>query len=234
MFSRKIVISLFVFLSFLVITSKAQILFNMDNYRNLAYTSIGYTGAFDNTTIGIARRDSIKLIKREVIGILDVSLPVTDRFFTNHTVRKGFQLNVYKKDFFRVPFMFASSSIIRENHLYKYDDITAEFGFVPGIYQVKYTIALDFKYELIAFRHEKFKPNYLRQLNPQAKNHWEEPMVNIGKIGIVAGLNLKRFVIYFKTGYEGNPIPKSNLLPLYALGGFGYKFGTKPFKNRID
>lgn len=210
---------------------KAQLLFNIGDYRNLAYASTGYNGAFENYTIGIARRDYIKFIKREVVGVLDLSLPITNNFFTRHGVRKGFQIELFMKENLKIPFMFASSSIVRENRFFKYHDITAEFTLAPGIYTLRYSLALDLRYELIAFRYKKYRADYLNEIDPGAKNHWEEPYYSIAKVGIMAGVNLKRFVIYIRTGYERNPISTRNYVPGYALIGFGYKFGTKPFKK---
>lgn len=210
---------------------KGQVLFDLGEYRNLAYVSTGYNGAFENYTIGIARRDYIRLIKREVVGVLDLSLPITNNFFTRHGVRKGFQMELYKKENLKIPFMFASSSIVRENRFFKYHDITAEFTLAPGIYTTRYSLALDMRYELIVFRYKKFRGDYLNEVDPQAKNHWEKPYYSIAKVGIMGGLNLKRMVIYIRSGYERNPISTRNYVPGYALIGFGYKFGTRPMKK---
>lgn len=225
MLKRIIFVPLFILI---IAKAKGQILFNMGNYRNLAYTSAGYNGAFENTTIGIARRDYVRIIKHEVVGFLDVSLPITNRFFTRRSIRKGFQFDIYKKNDFRVPFIFASSSIFRENRYYKFHDVTAEFSFVPGFYSNKYSLALDIRYELIVFRRKAYRSDYLNEIDPGAKSHWEKPYYSIGKFGIMAGLNLKHCVIYIKSGYERNPVLTHNYIPGYLLFGLGYKFGTKP------
>lgn len=247
MLNKKIFFSIFVILILLIHNIKGQVLFDMGNLRNFAYTSYGYKDGFENATIGIARRDSVKLIKQVVIGILDVSLPLplTDKFFTKHSIRKGFQINLYKhkKNDFRIPFMFASTSIVRENKDLKYHDVTAEFSLVPGFYHKKYTIALDLRYELIAFRHKKYFQEYYNDsyaedvnhpFNVNAKNHWETPLFSIAKVGFMAGLNLKHCVLYLKSGYERNPFVNlhlNNFLPGYVVLGFGYKFGTHPFEK---
>lgn len=233
MLNTKVFLMLMISVMLSSINIKAQVLFNMGNYRNLAYTSYGYNGAFANTTIGIARRDSVKLLKRVVIGILDASLPVTQHFFTRHSLRKAFQIELYKKNDFITQFMFASSSIIRENRYFKFDDITAEFSLIPGLFRKKYSLALDFRYELIVFRHIKYRADYLREKDPTVKSHWESPFFSIAKVGFIAGLNLNHFVIYVKSGYERNPFVSlnfNNFLPGYILAGFGFKFGTRPFK----
>ena len=214
----------------ITLSTRAQVLFNMGEYRNIAYCSVGQNSSFENATIGIARRDYIKLIKKEVIGILDFSVPLTNHYFTRHSLRKGFQFDVYHQANFRLPFMFASSSIVRENHLYKFHDVTTEFSLIPGIYTDKYTLALDIRYELIVFRFKKYKSDYHREIDNNVNNHWEEPMYSIAKVGLMAGLNYKRFVIYLKAGYERNPVLVNKYLPLYALIGGGFKFGTKPMK----
>ncbi len=236
---NKIIFFIFVYLSlFSFLNSNAQVLFNMGNYRNLAYTSTGFNENFENITIGIARRDYVKLIKREVIGLLDASLPLSHHFFTRHAVRKGFQIDVYKKNDFKIPFMFASTSIVREDRYIKYHDITAEFSITPGIYTQKYSLALDIRYELIAFRLKKYHSNYFvddgkHNINPNEKRHWECPLYSIAKVGIMAGINLKQFVAYIKTGYERLPLDAkkfNDVLPGYAVIGVGYKFGKKPFE----
>jgi hypothetical protein len=168
-----------------------------------------------------------------VIGVLDGSLPLSQDFFTKHSIRKAFQTDLYKKNDFKIPFMFASSSIIRENRFYKFHDVTAEFSLYPGFYHKKYTLAFDLRYELIVFRHIKYRTDYLTEKDPTVKSHWESPLFSIAKVGFIAGLNFNHFVLYLKSGYERNPfvaINFNNFLPGYALLGFGYKFGKKPFK----
>ncbi len=232
-------IGLFFILTLFSVSVKSQVLFDMGKNRNLAYISSGFKDGYANATIGIARRDSIKFLKRELIGLLDVSLPLIQRaFVTKHSIRKGFQIDLYKKVEFRIPFMFASSSIIREDRYFKLHDVTAEFSLVPGFYRKKYTIALDLRYELIVFRLVKYTPEYYvddhnHNFDPNSKRHWEKPLFSIAKVGFVAGLNLKHCVFYLKSGYERNPFIDFNFksfLPGYAVLGFGYKFGTRPFK----
>lgn len=231
MLNKKTITIIFIALMLFSLNIKAQVLFNMGDYRNLAYTDAGYSNGYPNITLSIARRDYFRLMKREIVGVLDVSLPLTtDRFLTKRSVRKGFQFDIYKKNDFRIPCMLASSSIFRENQYYKLHDVSAELGITPGIYRQKYTLALDFKYELIIFRFRKYTNYYLTQINPDAKSHWEHPFFNIAKVGFVAGLNFKRTIIYLKSGYERNPTANRNNLPVYALVGFGYKFGTRPIR----
>lgn len=234
---NKIIFFIFVYvLLFSIQNSNAQVLFNMGGYRNLAYVSSGFNANFENVTFGIARRDYVKLIKREVIGLLDASLPLSHNFFTRHAIRKGFQIDVYKKNNFKIPFMFASTSIVREDRYIKYHDVTAEFSITPGIYTQKYSLALDVRYELIAFRFKKYRSDYFvndgkHSINPNEKKHWERPFYSIAKVGIMAGINLKHFVAYIKTGYERLPLDAkkfNDVLPGYAVIGVGYKFGTRP------
>jgi hypothetical protein len=231
-------------LALISLTLKSQVLFNMGEYRNLAYTSAGFNNSFENVTIGIARRDYIKKIKREVIGVLDVSLPLSPNFFTRRSVRKGFQVDLWKKNDYKIPFMFASSSVAREDRYYKYHDATAEFSIAPGIFRKRYTLALDLRCEMIAIRYRHCINDSLSDADPRAQKHWTFPWYAIGKAGIVGGLNLDRFVMYIKMGYERKPInslnlniPKYipadvlNLVPAYLVIGFGYKFGTKPLEQ---
>lgn len=211
---------------------KAQLLFNMGNYRNIAYTSLGYSTFFGNATIGIARREYFRLIKRELIGILDVSLPLSDIYFTKQVIRKAFQLNLYENNRFKIPFCFASSSILRKDSFFKYHDITAEFIFNPGIYSEKYTIALDVRYELIVFRHIKYSQLYRQEINSKAMNNWVNPIFSVYKLGIIGGLNFKKWVFYLKAGYERNPITFNKNFPAYFVFGLGFKFGTKAMKKQ--
>ncbi len=203
----------------------------MGNHRNFTFGTVGYNGAFPNVLIGIARRDYIRVIKKEVIGILDLSLPISEHFFTRHVLRKGFQLDLYKHKSYKIPFMFATSSISRRDPNKHFTDITAEFTINPGIYHGKYTIAFDWKYELIAFRYSKFAPNYVNSDGVKPKNKFSHPPYDDFKIGVIGGYNIKNMTFYLKTGYERNPFRLKSYLPGYILVGFGYKFGEKPFKH---
>ena len=221
-------------LSFVVLmisTSKSQVLFKMGDYRNLTYSSTGYNGSFANITIGIARRDYVRLIKKEIIGILDVSIPITHQFFTRHVIKKGLQIDLYKSKRLKIPFTLASSSIVRQNNLFKYHDVTSEFTINPGIYDEKFTLALDLKYELILFRHIKYSQEYRQEIDSKAVNHWTNPLFDVFKFGVVGGFNFKRWVVYMKTGYERNPFSFKKYIPGYIVVGFGFKFGTKPMKT---
>ena len=220
---------LFIVLILVSFTCKAQLLFNMNDYRNLVYSSGGYSGGFSNITVGIARREYIRRIKKEVIGIVDISLPVSNQFFTKYFIKKGFQFDLYKNKDLRLPFTFASSSIERQNEFFKYHDITAEFTINPGIYKEKYTLALDCRYELIVFRHIKYSQQYKNDIDSKASNHWTRPLYDILKVGIIGGLNIKKLVVYIKTGYERNP-SVTNYIPGYIIVGIAFKCGTKPMK----
>lgn len=222
---------LFISIVLAALPSKSQVLFKMGDYRNLSYSSVGYNGSFENLTVGIARRDYIRLIKKEVIGILDVSLPITNQFFTKHVIKKGLQIELYKNEKFRVPFTLASSSIVRENTFFKYHDITSEITINPGMYAGRYTLALDLKYELILFRHVKYSQQYRQEVNSKAVNHWTSPLFDVFKFGVVGGLNFKRWVAYIKAGYERNPFSLKKNIPGYIVLGFGFKFGVKPIKT---
>lgn len=222
----------FIFTVMYTCHGKAQVLFNMGDYRNMLYVSSGYNGSFTNITTGVGRRDYVKLLKREVIGVLDASFHVSDLFFTRHSIRKGLQLDLYHKDDFRLPFMFASTSIVRHDKYVKFHDITAEFSIEPGLYRDKYTIALDCRYEVIVFRFMKYSNLYRQDIDRNVHTHWEHPFFSIGKVGLFAGINLKRFTFYTRFGYERNPFVGSHYLPGYVLFGLGYKCGTKPFKKK--
>lgn len=211
--------------------SEAQLLFKMDEYRNFVYSSVGYNGSFSNATFGIARREYFRLIKKEVIGIIDISVPISNQFFTKHVLRKAFQLDLYENKNFHIPFIFASSSISRQNQFYKLSDITAEFTINPGIYKEKYTLALDLRYEVVVFRHIKYSEQYKHDVDSKAVNHWTNPLFDIFKFGVVGGLNYKRVAIYMKTGYEENPFSFKKYFPGYIVLGIGYKCGTKSMKK---
>ncbi|HWY13037.1 MAG TPA: hypothetical protein VN026_17000 [Bacteroidia bacterium] len=213
------------------ITSKSQVLFKMGDYRNLTYSSVGYNGSFGNVTFGIARRDYIRLIKKEIIGVLDISIPITHQSFTRRVIKKGLQIDLYKNKTFKIPFTFASSSIVRQNNFFKYHDITSEFTINPGIYNEKFTLAFDLKYELILFRYIKYSQQYRQGIDSKAVNHWTQPLFDVFKLGVIGGLNFKRWVVYMKTGYERNPFSFKKYIPGYIVFGFGFKFGTKPMKN---
>ncbi len=215
----------------IVSESKSQVLFKMGDYRNLTYSSGGYNGSFGNVTFGIARRDYIRLIKKEIIGILDVSEPITNQFFTRRVVKKGLQIDLFKHKSFKIPFTLASSSIVRQNNFFKYHDITSEFTINPGIYDQRYTLAFDLKYELILFRYIKYSTQYKQEVDSKAANHWSQPLFDVFKLGVIGGLNYKRWVVYIKTGYERNPFSFKKYIPGYIVFGFGFKFGNKPMKK---
>ncbi len=226
----KYFILLFVLL--ISLRSKSQVLTDMGSYRNIFQSSISYTGSFSNTTFGIARREYFKLIHREIIGILDVSFPVNNHFFTKHILKKGFQVDLVQKGNFRLPFTFASASIARKNDLFKFLDFTAEFNLNPGYYHKRFYVALDLKYEMIAFRYTKYSQEYRDKVDNKAHNHCNRPSYDAFKIGFISGINFNKWTIYIKTGYEKNPFTINNYIPGYLTFGGGYKFGQKPFKNK--
>lgn len=211
--------------------NEAQVLSTFTPYRNVTYVSAGVNNSFANTTIGIARVDYVKLVRKQVIGLLDISLPITNKYFTRRSVRKGFQFDIINKDNFRVPLLIASSSIFRESKFYKVHDVTLEVAFSPSFSKGKYYFALDLRYEFILFRHYKYSQLYLNEINPTAKSHWEQPNNSIGKAGIVCGVDLKKWFFQFKCGYEKYPSAIHQLIPAYVVLGGGFKFGSKSMKN---
>lgn len=210
---------------------KCQVLSNFGSYRNVSYIHTGMDNGFANTTLGIARIDKFRFSKRKIIGLLDISLPISNRFFTRRSVRKGFQIDLMNNNYFRLPLCVASSSIFRKNRYFRVHDLTLELALSPGIYKQKYYIALDVRYEIILFRHYHYSQTYLSEINPSAKNHWEQPNKGIGKYGIVCGVDFKRYYLQFKCGYEKYPSTIDQLFPAYGVVGAGFKFGTKPMKN---
>jgi hypothetical protein len=206
---------------------RGQVLCDMYPYRNVTYINTGLNNAFANTTIGIARSEYLKCINKKIIGILDISLPVTDLFFTRRSIRKGLQLDLINKNDFKLPFLIASSSIFRRDDYLKIHDVTLETAFSPGIYKKHFFLALDLRYEIIFFRYYVYSKLYQSEKNSLPKNHWEEPNNSIAKIGLICGLDLKNYFLQFRCGYEKYPSVVHQLIPAYMVISGGLKFGSK-------
>src|ERR1041385_9232218 len=204
---------------------RGQVLCDMYPYRNVTYINSGLNNGFANTTIGIARTEYIKCIDKKIIGILDISLPVTDMFFTRRLIRKGLQLELINKNNFKLPFLIASSSIFRRDEYLKIHDVTLETALSPGIYRKNFFFALDLRYEIIFLRHFAYSQLYLSESNSTAKKHWEEPYNNIAKIGLIVGLDQKKYFLQFRCGYEKYPSVVQQLIPAYLVISGGLKFG---------
>ncbi len=176
--------------------------------------------------IGIARRE--KIFKKEIIGFIAFEIPYSQALFFKHSIKKGFQFNLFHKDKWRIPFVFTSSSNVGKTAEFKFHDIVIEFNVCPGIYTEKYTLAFDVKFGFVPFRHIHYTDKFQHE-NPGSHSHWEETVYHGAGLGLIAGVNFKRFGFYLRSGYKKNIAGiVYNENSFYALAGLGFRFGTKP------
>ena len=90
---------------------KAQLLNELGEHHNQFFVGTGYTESFANVTYGINHVRYFKILKRDVVGILDFRSPISNQYFTRFIFRKGFQLDVYKRRDFKIPIALITSSV---------------------------------------------------------------------------------------------------------------------------
>jgi hypothetical protein len=206
--------------------AQAQLYSNLGSFRNQIFVGSGYTQSFGNISYGINHSRFFKRLKRDVVGILDFSSPLSNRYFTRFVFRKGFQFDACKKNDFRLPVAIITSSVRKHLSLFNFHDIITDFYVFPGIYKQKYSIAGEVSLKVLWRHVTHYNHDYYTQANlhpaPTAKNH----RVNLS-FGIILGYNTERFTFLFRGGYQQITDWEFTKTPFYAFGMAGYKFNFK-------
>lgn len=209
----------------------AQLFTRNSEYHNQIFVGPAYTQSFANITYGINHWRYFKIIKREVVGILDFSSPISPQYYTRFVFRKGFQLDVYKKKDFRLPIAFVGSSVHKNLHLISLHDIITDLYFLPGLYRKKYTIAGELNLKVLWLQNAHIDPEYYRQAEgtnppPDPKNN----RLHLS-VGFALSYNLKRFSLLFRGGYQQVTDVEFTKAPFYAIGSLCFHFNFKKHKE---
>ena len=227
MLKHKNILFLLFVLTFL--NGSAQLLINFDHNRNITYLNVSSLGKVFNSTLGIARKDSIKSLKTVITGFLDFTSPISIEHYNKLLIKKGFQATLFKKKHFLFPFTLYSTSIIRQNKMERRHDITSALDILPTYKFKNFYISLNLGAEIILFSHVKSISS-----DNEIFPHWEKPNTIIPKLGINFTLNKKHFVYTLKYNFEKNPYIKNDTRNHHngysSIGfGIGYKFQNKAF-----
>ncbi|MGZ4038716.1 MAG: hypothetical protein ACXVPQ_12875, partial [Bacteroidia bacterium] len=197
MFYRQLKYSAFLLATLLFCRSQAQLLTRMGDYHNQVFAGPAYTQSFGNISYGFNHWRYFKIIKREVVGILDFSSPVSAKYYTRFVFRKGFQLDVYKKKDLKFPIAIVTSSVRKHLHLFNLHDIITDFYFLPGIYHKKYTLAGEFNLKVLWRQKALYNADYYQQADVTPPPNANANRINVS-IGVVLAYNLKRFTFLFR------------------------------------
>jgi hypothetical protein len=210
--------------------SKAQLLTNLDKYRNQLFVNGGYYLSFGNYSVGWIHNEHVKFLKRDVAGILDFSFPLSDTSHTKFVFRKGFQTNIWSNQTFRLPVALISSSDKVVTHLLRIHNFVTDFFFNPGIYKKAYTVALDLDYKIIWFSHHK----EITKLNAPQNNNWPGHVRTKFAAGLALGLNYLRFTYLIRGGYQQTADLVGNAYNFYAVFQIGYNCNFKKRKEKEE
>lgn len=207
----------------------SQFVFNDKKSQRVAYFNTFSKGHSFYSNIGIGQVDSIKRIKKNIFGFIDISLPLENRNYTNLLIRKGFQFIVLNRKQYFVPIVFSSTSVFHHNNLGKRHDLTAEIDFLPSLKYKQFVFSNFFGIEMFVFN--KVKPADHSNNHPpnSDKPHWSKTNLFIPKIGYNIQFNARRLVYNLKFCVEKNPyFPMDNrnqTLRYFATAlGVNYKF----------
>lgn len=214
-------------LCFLLIYSgiiKGQLYTNLGEQHNQIFMGAGYSDSFSNIHYGINHVHYLKIIKRDLIGILDFSTPLSHKYFTRFIFRKGFQLDLYKKKDFKLPISIITSSVKKHLYLFSFHDIVTDFSLMPGKYTGKYSIAAEVSIKYIWFRKAHLTPEYYQQsyINSNIGRH----KVNVSA-GLILAYNIKRFSFIYRIGFQEISDWEFTKNPIYAVGILAYKLNFK-------
>ncbi len=203
----------------------AQLLTNLGAHHNQVFFGVGYTQSFGNVSYGINHSRYFKRLKRTITGILDFSSPLSPQYYTRFILRKGFQLNVYQKNNFHVPFAFITSSVRRHLIQFNFHDIISDFYIMPGWYTKNYTLAADFSLMVLWLHRTHFNDAYYKQthipFDPNKFNHFN------ACAGLVFGYHTNHITYLLKGGYQQVTEWEAHKSPLYIFGMVGYNFNFK-------
>ena len=228
-FLKKCLLHILFCICFFITKFNAQLINQFDQNRNIIYLSVSHLGTSLNSSMGYSRSDSLKKLNLEIIGFLDVLVPLNVNHFNKVAIRKGFQSNLIKVNFFSIPLVFSSTSVHRQNKLQNRHDITFDLDFFPTYRFSNLNLSLCLGSELIAFSFIK-----KNTANDQTKvintdSHWEKIMKYVPKIGIQINYGLKRISFFLKSDLERNIYSKideknsKNTFLMNVIGGC-YKF----------
>ena len=221
----KIIKPLIVLLLFSSVKLKAQLLTELGEHHNQFFIGSGYTESFGNLTYGINHKRYFKRLKKQIVGILDFTSPLSEHYFTRFIFRKGFQLDLYEKNNFKLPMAIVTSSVKKKLYFFGFHDIFTDLYLLPGIYRQKFTVAADLscKFILLHKVHHDH-PNS----DPNQKVHRE----NISA-GIILARNFNRFSFIFRGGFQQISDWEFTKAPFYAIGCVAYKLNFKKPKHLV-
>ena len=189
---------------------KAQLLNQLGEHHNQLFVGSGYTQSFANITYGINHVRYFKFLKRDVVGILDFTSPISNQYFTRFIFRKGFQLDVYKRRDFKIPIALVTSSVRKQFHLFSFHNIITDLYILPGVYRPKYTIAAELSVQFLILHRESHQ---LSLADSSMKLH----RINVS-VGIILVRNVKRFSFIFRGGFQQISDLEFTQAPFYAIG----------------
>ena len=204
--------------------AKAQLFTKLGNHHNQLFVGAGYSESFLNVSYGINHTRYFKCFKRDIVGILDFSSPLSYKCYTRFVFRKGFQFDIYKKNNFKLPIAIISSSVSKHLYLFNFHDIVTNICLMPGIYTEKFTLAADVAANFLLMQKTHYKDAYNKEGPPKLDARTER--VNISA-GIILAYNVQRFSFIFKGGFQQITRWEWDKKPLYAVGILGFKLNFK-------
>ncbi len=203
--------------------AKAQLFTKLGNYHNQFFVGAGYSESFLNTSYGINHTRYFKCFKRDIVGILDFSSPLSYKCYTRFVFRKGFQFDIYTKNNFKLPIAIISSSVSKHLNLFNFHTIVTNVCLMPGIYAEKFTLAADIAADFLLFQKTHLKDAYYKE---SVKPNTKTERVNISA-GIILAYNIQRFSFIFKGGFQQLTRWEWDKKPLYAFGALGFNLNFK-------
>lgn len=220
--AKILLITLLVSVSF---AGRAQLLTNLGPYRNQLFLNSGYYLSFANYSLGWIHKEHIKLIKRDVMSILDFSFPISNNFYTRFVFRKGLQTNIWQDSTWRIPIAILGSSDKVITDIFRVHNFVTDLFLNPGIYKRGYTLALDLDYKVIWISH-------IKKTTPDGSSSLEKrPVHSKVALGLALGINYKRFTYLLRTGYQQTADLESHPYNFYAILQLGFNCNFKKDKK---
>lgn len=214
----------FIISIFIVKSSFAQLVVNTGKFRNQFFVGAGYHDSFGSIAYGLNHTKYFKIIKKEITGILDFSSPLSANYYTRFVFRKGFQLDCYKKNDFKLPLSIITSSVRKHFHLFSIHDIITDISLLPGLYKQKFTIASEISVKVLWRHKTKTDSLYYQQSNINPNSHFHR--VNIS-VGIILAYNVSHFSFILRSGFQQISDWEINKYPFYAFGYMSYSLNFK-------
>ncbi len=215
----------YIFLSIVLHTTcSAQLFTKLGDQHNQFFVGSGYSQCYGNITYGINHARYFKIIKRDVIGIIDFSSPLYYKYYTRFVFRKGFQFDICRKNNFKLPIAIISSTIKKHFSLFNFHDIITGVSVLPGIYTDKYTIAVNMGIDFLWLHKVHYNDVYYNVNSPRPNPANEKINLNIG---IVLAYNLQRFSFILKGGFQQITHWEFTKEPIYAVGILAFKLNFR-------